>query len=61
MLIFQLNDDNAISTEELERWENRIKKHIDDDDLVILPTYIDFICESHNVKYVDEEEGEEEQ
>jgi hypothetical protein len=35
------------------------------DGAIVLPPYIDFICESHNIEYVDttedntEEEGEE--
>ena len=65
MLIFQAKDSKQISAEECERWSNLIKEHMDD--VIVLPPYIDFICESHNIEYVDttednnteEEEGEE--
>lgn len=63
MLIFQAKDSSRVSTEECQRWSDYITEHMDG--AIVLPTYIDFICESHNIEYVDttedntEEEGEE--
>lgn len=63
MLIFQAKDSSRVSTEECQRWSDYITEHMDG--AIVLPPYIDFICESHNIEYVDtiedntEEEGEE--
>ena len=64
MLIFQAKDSTKISAEECQRWSDYIMEHMDG--AIVLPPYIDFICESHNIEYVDtieddntEEEGEE--
>lgn len=64
MLIFQTQDSNQ-TAEDCERWTRFIKLHMDEEDLVVLPSHINFICESHNIEYVDmteddnTEEGEE--
>jgi hypothetical protein len=62
MLIFQAKDSSRVSTEECQRWSDYITEHMDG--AIVLPPYIDFICESHNIEYVDTteddtEEGEE--
>jgi hypothetical protein len=63
MLIFQAKDSTKVSVEECQRWSDYITEHMDG--AIVLPPYIDFICESHNIEYVDttedntEEEGEE--
>lgn len=62
MLIFQAKDSSRVSAEECQRWSDYITEHMDG--AVVLPPYIDFICESHNIEYVDTteditEEGEE--
>lgn len=49
MLIFQINDDSQVSQEEREMWE----KYLKTENVVLLPSFIDFICEANR------EEGEE--
>ena len=49
MLIFQVNDDMKLSQEEYQRWKNYLQTN----KVVLLPPYIDFICNT------DTEEGEE--
>jgi hypothetical protein len=47
MLIFQLNTDKQISLEEMERWRNYIEQS---NKVVLLPPYIDFICDTYDVE-----------
>ena len=49
MLIFQVNDDKQLSQEEYQRW----KDYLQTNEVVLLPPYIDFICNT------DAEEREE--
>jgi hypothetical protein len=63
MLIFQAKDSTKVSVEECQRWSDYITEHMDG--AIVLQPYIDFICESHNIEYVDTtedntEEGEDE-
>lgn len=49
MLIFQINDDSRVSQEEREMWE----KYLKTEDIVLLPSFIDFICEANREERED--------
>lgn len=49
MLIFKVNEEHQLSQEEYQRW----KDYLESNKVVLLPPYIDFICDTNT------EEGEE--